>query len=147
MQLQRIGISCCAAGTVDLRTLLAVSKATMRGYLEHRNSSTPFIRSSTMAGPAWRPEEELILITYKRAGYFDKDIHQTLQQRGMDRSLVALRSKLYELRKDPAVFDGPLGEWKEEAVRHLIRKVEAERERGENEAREKEGDQAQYDLA
>jgi hypothetical protein len=80
------------------------------------------------------------LETCKRDGYFDKDIHQKLQDMGMDRTLVALRSKLYGLRKDPAVYDD--GHWKEEAVQRLLRKVEEER--GE---REKERDQAHYDRA
>jgi hypothetical protein len=98
-----------------------------------------------MAGPPWKPEEELVLIDYKRQGYFDKDIQTALREKGMKRTLVALRSKLYALRKDPAVFDG--GQWKEEAVQRLKRKVEEKQEgRGKRNEGE-EGDQAQYDLA
>ena len=100
-----------------------------------------------MAGSAWTPEEELILISHKRAGYYDKSIHQTLQQEGMDRSLYSVRSKLYELRKDPAVFDGRLGEWKEEAVQRLIWEVKEKREKKEKETKKgKETDRAEYGL-
>jgi hypothetical protein len=82
-----------------------------------------------MAGTKWLSVEVEIIIRYDRLGYQDKFLCTALQQEARtSRSLAAVRSKLAELRRNPAAYDSILQVWIDEGVRHMIKQMQEEEE-------------------
>jgi hypothetical protein len=67
-----------------------------------------------MAGFAWQEEEVILAVYLASIGVQDKLIVHIMSQRGFNRSLVALRNKLSEVRKRNQL--GQPRHWNEEAV-------------------------------
>jgi hypothetical protein len=82
-----------------------------------------------MAGPAWKPEEKLIVVQHNQQKYSDSTVHKLLEERGFKRTLEAVRSQLYELRKDSSLFDREVWAWKNEGVEWLKGQVKRQAKR------------------
>jgi hypothetical protein len=83
-----------------------------------------------MAGLTWDAPELLLLIIYERAGSHHSYIIKKLRDLGSQRSLDSVRSKIYDLKGQKAVFDRKTTEWNEVEMQWLIRELDQDAKNG-----------------
>jgi hypothetical protein len=70
-----------------------------------------------MAGTPWNSLEKAILVHYNGLLVYDKHLRTLLQQHaGTGRTLMAIRSKLAELKNQPTLYDKKLRKWTSSAT-------------------------------
>jgi hypothetical protein len=80
-----------------------------------------------MPGYKWSSVEVEIIIRYDKFGYQDRFLPTALQQEAhRSRTLVAVRSKLAEFRRNPALYDSVRQVWIDEGVQDLIEQLREE---------------------
>jgi hypothetical protein len=81
------------------------------------------------------------VIIYEGLGTHHSYIIRKLEKMGSRRSLDSVRSKIYELKKEKAVFDRKVGKWNQVEVQALIKELERDVTSGELYIKKYEGEE------
>jgi hypothetical protein len=76
-----------------------------------------------MPGSRWTAGEYDIILFYNQHNYRDEDAQSELLRVGKSRSIVAIRSKLAELKKVGTLYDRNCGTWIEQGVGRLVEQM------------------------